>query len=62
MNALTAKLAYIVPASIAMVCAIVAAYLRVYLLALGLIVLSSALLMGGSVLVANKLKKEQLKK
>ncbi len=62
MNARELKTAYIVPAFLAMVCAIVAAYFHQVYIALGFIVVAAILIVAGSMLVAEKLKKERLKK
>jgi hypothetical protein len=62
MNAMTAKMAYIVPAFIAMLGAIVAAYFKQAYIALGLIVVASICIIAGSIYVSSKFKKELTKK
>jgi uncharacterized membrane-anchored protein len=65
MDAKTAKVSYIVLAFLIALCAIVASYFRQYYLTLGLIVLASAIILGGSILVSylyKMEKSEELKK
>jgi len=59
MKAQSAKVAYIVLAFLIALCAIVASYLRQYYIALGLIVLASAILLGGAMLVSYMYKMEK---
>ncbi|WP_174591834.1 hypothetical protein [Methanocella conradii] len=65
MDSRTIKTAYISISFIAALCAIVASYFHQYYLALGLIILASAILLGGSLLFSYKYrmeKAEELKK
>jgi uncharacterized membrane protein len=55
------KIAYISLAFLAMLCAVAAAYLRQQYIALGLIVLASAIILGGSLLVSYLYKLEKAK-
>lgn len=59
MNAQNAKIAYIALAFLIALCAIVASYLHQYYIALGLIVLASAIIMGGAILVSYMYKMER---
>ena len=59
------KVAYIVLAFLLALCAIVASYLQQYYVALGLIVLASAIMLGGAFLISHLYrmeKAEELKK
>jgi uncharacterized membrane-anchored protein len=58
MDAKTIKIAYVVPAFLAMLGAIAAAYFHEQYVALGLIVLASAIILGGSLLVTYAFKME----
>jgi general stress protein CsbA len=59
MKAKDAKIAYIALAFLIALCAIVASYLQQYLIALGLIVLASAIILGGAILVSYMYKMEK---
>lgn len=54
-----AKIAYIALAFLIALGAIVASYLRQYMIALGLIVLASAIMLGGAILVSYMYKMEK---
>jgi general stress protein CsbA len=59
MKAKDTKIAYIALAFLIALCAIVASYLQQYYIALGLIVLASAIMLGGAILVSYMYKMEK---
>jgi general stress protein CsbA len=59
MDAKTVKIVYIALAFIIALCAIAASYLQQYYVALGLIVLASAVILGGAILVSYLYKMEK---
>ncbi|HTY91669.1 MAG TPA: hypothetical protein VMC84_10880 [Methanocella sp.] len=59
MKAQDAKVAYIALAFLIALCAIAASYLHQYYIALGLIVLASAIILGGAILVSYMYKMEK---
>ncbi len=61
LNAKTLKVAYVSLAFLAMACAIGAAYYRQQYIALGFIVLASAIILGGSLLASYMYKMEKAK-
>jgi hypothetical protein len=61
LDAKTLKIAYISLAFLIMLCAIAAAYFRQQYVALGLIVLASAIILCGSILVSYVYKMEKAK-
>jgi CDP-diglyceride synthetase len=61
MDAKTLKTAYIALAFLVALCAIAASYFRQYYVALGLIVLASAIILGGAILVSYMYRMEKAK-